>query len=1029
MVWQGYRKLHSVGAPQRGFGPAIKKGLTIVNTIPRKTFLALLGTGVATAALLSTPAYAQASAGADDDKTISADGDKDAEKVGSIVVTGSRIARPELESVSPVTTVSAEQIELTGTVTIESLINDLPNVIPGNNRSSNNAGGENFATLDLRGLGPNRTLILVDGERLAASSTNGTIDVSQVPTSLIQRIDVVTGGASAVYGSDAIAGVINFILKQDYEGAEVTGQVGVAEAGVGFNFNVQGLIGGNFADGRGNVTLSASYYDRDPVSQGRFGYSRVSAALATENGQLIVADNPSDVSNPANIVASGGSGTNPFGSAIALSGNGFRNLGTLLPATFTNANTDCNDATPGVTVNSGTVTFNNNGQLTPNAGGGLCRIPVGNSSRFNFAPLNFLQIPFNRLNLAGTARYELDDKTVAKIYTTYARSEGVVNLAPTPAAGGTGFIIPADSPLIPADLRIALNSRVNPNGAFQFNRRFFETGPRIGTNTNQSYQIRGIVEREISDKWSANLVASYGRTDFTSTNVGNINRTAVEAGLNGCKTAGIAGSGFGVPEGCVPVNIFGLGTLTPAMVKFIQTNTTDLSRFEQVRAAVNVNGALFSIVEGDPVAVAFGAEVRKDTGSSTPDDAKIRGEIIGFNQQNALAGRINVKEVYGEIRIPVLGGGSFPDLLAFEGGARYSDYSTVGGLFNYKLGVEFAPIAAIKFRGAFNRAARAPSVFELFQNGDQGFPTYLDPCNTSPNAPSAATLAICRASAPGFDFTGFNQNNTQVQAFAFGNPNLSEEKAETYTVGVVFAPRSFPLGKFSATVDAYDIKIENLNASQGSGFFIRDCYTNNNPQSCARIVRNPSTGQIDRINTTRINSTDALRTKGIDVGVNWAIPLEDLVGLGGRLRIAELFTYVDTFKQGDTEFAGKTFDGIGGTTSKYASTLTVAYEEEKFTGQVRWVYKQGGNQEDALFGNATDAGFTTPKIPDLNVFDLSLRYKVSDHFTTTFIVENFTNKFPPQTATGTFEQANTNASFYEPYLLGRSFTMQATVKF
>ena len=996
-----------------------------MNTTPRKTFLALLCTGVASAALFSSPAFAQTTAAED---AVGADGEE-ASTGGSIIVTGSRIARPDLESVSPVTTVGAEQIELTGTVTIESLINDLPNVIPGNNRSSNNSGGENFATLDLRGLGPQRTLILVDGERLSASSTSGVVDVSQIPTSLISRVDVVTGGASAVYGSDAMAGVINFILKQDYEGAEMTGQVGIAERGVGFNFNVQGLIGGNFADGRGNVTISASYFDRDAVSQGRFGYSRVSGALAVENGQLIVADDPSDVSSPANIIFPGGSGTNPFGSAQALSGNPFRNLGTLLPATFTNANTDCNAATPGVTVNSGTLSFNTQGQLIPNQGGGLCAIPVNGSSRFNFAPSNFLSIPFNRLNLAGTARYELDDNTVAKLYTTYARSEGMINLAPTPAAAGTGFIIPADSPLIPADLRIALNSRLNPNAPFQFNRRFFETGPRVGTFTNQSYQIRGIVERQISDKWSANAVASYGRTDFTSKGVGNINRTAVEAGLNGCRTGGTANPGFGVPQGCVPVNIFGFGALTPAMVSFIQTDTVDLDRFEQVRGAINVNGALFDIVEGNPVAVAFGAEVRKDTGSSTPDDAKIRGEIIGFNQANALAGTINVKEVYGEIRIPLLGGGSFPDLLAFEGGARYSDYSTVGGLFNYKLGVEFAPIEAIKFRGAYNKAARAPSVFELFQNGDQGFPTYVDPCNTAPNPPSAAVLAVCRAQAPGFDFTGFQQSNTQVQAFAFGNPSLSEERAETYTAGVVLAPRTFPLGKFSATVDYYDIKITNLNAVQGSAFFINDCYNNNNAQSCARIQRNAATGQIDAISTTRLNSDNTLRTKGIDVGLNWVIGMDELFGGEGRIRISELFTYVDSYKVGATEFVGKTFDGIGGTTSKYASTLTVAYEGERFTGQVRWVYKSGGNQDDALFGNDDDAGFNTPRIPDLNAIDVSLRYKVSDNFSTTFIIENITNKLPPQTGTGSFEQANSNVSFYEPYLLGRSFTVQATVKF
>ena len=1002
-----------------------------MNTTPRKTFLALLGTGVASAALFSSPAFAQEAVDCKVDPQNPQCVDE-ADKGGSIVVTGSRIARPELESVSPVTTVSAEQIELTGTVTIESLINDLPNVIPGNNRTSNNSGGESFATLDLRGLGPNRTLILVDGERLAASSTTGVVDVSQVPTSLIQRIDVVTGGASAVYGSDAIAGVINFILKQDYEGAEVTGQVGVAEVGVGFNFNVQGLIGGNFADGRGNVTLSASYYDRDSVGQGRFGYSRVSAALAVENGQLVVADDPSDFTgNPLAagvIVNSGGSGTNPFGSVIAQAGNGFRNLGTLLPATFTNANTDCNAATPGVTVNSGTLTFNDAGQLIPNASQGYCRIPVNNSSRFNFAPLNFLSIPFNRLNLAGTARYELDDNTVFKLYTTYARSEAVVNLAPTPAANDTGFVIPADSPLIPADLRIALNSRVNPAAPFNYNRRFFETGARIGTFTNQSYQIRGIVERQISDKWSANGVLSYGRTDFVSRNQGNINRTAVEAGLNGCRTAAGAVAGFGVPQGCVPVNIFGKNTLTPAMVAFVQTDTVDLDKFEQVRGAINVNGALFDIVENDPVAVAFGAEVRKETGSSVPDDAKRRGEIIGFNQANPLAGSIDVREVYGEIRIPVLGGGSFPDLLAFEGGARYSDYSTVGGLFNYKLGVEFAPIEAIKFRGAYNKAARAPAVFELFQNGDQGFPSYIDPCRSG--AATAQALTICRAQAPGFDFTGFQPANTQVQAFAFGNPDLAEERAETYTAGVVFAPRSFPLGKFTATVDYYDIKITNLNTVLGASFFLNDCYNNNVASSCARIIRSSATGDITSISTTRLNSNDNnLRTKGIDTQLKWVIPMDELFGGEGRIRIDELFTYVDSYKIGATDFVDKAFNGIGGVTSKYASTLTGAYEGERFTGQVRWIYKSGGSQDDALFGNDADAGFNTPRIPDLSVFDLSLRYKVSDHFSTTFIVENVFDKFPPQTGTGTLEQSNTNVSFYEPYILGRTFTMQATVKF
>lgn len=984
----------------------------------KKTTLSALKAGAAPLvlglSLISTGAFAQ------DTKS----GDEEAATSEAIIVTGSRIPRVEIESVSPVTTVGAEQIELTGTVTVESLINDLPQVIPGNNRTSNNSGGENFATLDLRGLGPQRTLILVDGERLAASSTSGVTDVSQIPTGLIQRVDVVTGGATAVYGSDAMAGVINFVLKKDYEGFEITAQTGVSEGGKGFNFNVQGLIGGNFADGRGNITLSASYYDRDGVGQGEFDYSRISAALGLDaNNRLVVVDDPSDVPGASSIVFAGGSGTNPYGTVVSSSSNPFRNLSTLLPATFGAANTDCNTATAGVAVNAGSLSFDNQGRLIPQATSGFCQIPVANSSRFNYAPLNLLQLPFNRLNLATTARYELSDSITTNVYATYARSQSTVNLAPTPAAGSTGFVIPADSPLIPADLAIALASRPNPTASFSYNRRFNETGARIGYNENNSFQIRNITDFKLSDSWNASTVLSYGRTDFDSQNIGNINRTAVEAGLNGCRTAAGAPAGFGVPEGCIPVNIFGLNTLTPAMVKFIQTNTTDTATFEQVRAALNLNGTLMEVVEGDPIGVALGAEVRKDSGASTPDDAKIRGEIIGFNQQNALAGEINVKEFYGEVRLPLLGRSGGGTLLSLEAGARYSDYSTVGGLFNYKFGAELQPLDWVKLRGSYNRAARAPAVFELFQNGDQGFPSYIDPCNDTASR-TAAILARCQAQAPGFNFTGFQQNNSQLQAFAFGNPDLKEERAETWTVGTVLTPGQVLGGNLTATIDYYNIKITQLNQALGSSYFLLDCYTNAVASSCARIARNASTGQIDRVSTTRLNSDNTLATSGIDVALKWSTPFA-----GGRLRIDDLFTYVDSYKLGGTEFVDKAFDGIGGVTSRYANTLTVAYDKGKFTGQARWVYKRGGTQYDALFGEDADTGFITPRIPDLHSVDLSARYRVTDNVSMSLIVDNVLNKLPPQTATGTFEQANTNVSFYEPYLLGRGWTIQATVRF
>ena len=986
----------------------------------RKTSILKAGTAPIALGLMlaAVPAYAQ-------DQTES---EEAAEEPGQILVTGSRIARPDLESASPVASVTGETISLTGTLTLEELINDLPQVIPGNNRTSNNSGGESFATLDLRGLGPNRTLILVDGERIAPSSTTGAIDISQIPTALIKRVDVVTGGATAVYGSDAIAGVVNFVLKDDFEGLELVAQNEISQDGTGYNFAVQGTFGGNFDEGRGNIAVAVQYYDRDAVGQGRYDYSRTSGSLGLVNNTLVVVDDPSDLRGPDDgVIFAGGSATNPFGTVVNNANNPFQNLSTNpnVGPNFVGFDNDCNPATAGTNVNGGNLSFDAAGNLRPNSTGGLCAISVGNSSRYSFNDQNFLLIPFDRLNISTIGSYEFSDKTSAKLFVSYAKTTSVVNLAPTPAAGGTGFTVPFDSPFIPADLAAALATRPNPTAPFAFNRRFNETGPRVGTNESQQLQARVIVNHELSKDWNVSAVTSFGRTDFDTYSVGNINSVATNQGLNGCRNSAGVVNGVGILPGCVAVDIFGFNTLTPEQVTFLQTDTYDFSEFEQVRAAVNLTGTLFEL-PGGPAGVAVGAEYRKDTGLSVPDDAKQRGEIIGFNASQPIAGSINVKEVYGEIRLPVLGGDGFPDLLAFEAGARYSDYSSVGNLFNYKFAVEFAPIELIRFRGTYNKAARAPSVFELFQNGDQGFPGYSDPCN---QINAARNTAFCQAqfTANGANpslVTGFAQNNQQVQAFAFGNPGLSEEEAETFTVGAVIAPSDFPLGNFSLTVDYYDITLSNRIAAQGAQFFLNQCYNQQLTSACDRVVRSAVDGQVISVNTTLVNGDTDLKTSGIDVGLNWSFPL-----FAGNLSIQELLTWVDSYDVAGTEFVDTADAGLGAITSEWASTLQVLYRQERFSGQVRWVYKSGGDQSGALFGPDEDTGFITPRVPDLHVVDLSLRYDISDKFSLTGIINNVLDELPPQTAVGTFEQSNTNVSFYSPLILGRTFTVQATVTF
>jgi iron complex outermembrane recepter protein len=949
-------------------------------------------------ALISTPSFAQdATAAAADEETA-------AEDTGAgIIVTGSRIARPNLEAPSPVTVVNAEQIELTGTTTVETLLNELPQVIPGNTRVSNNSGGENFSTIDLRGLGPGRTLVLLDGERLPASSTTGVTDIAQIPTGLISRVDVVTGGASAVYGSDAMAGVINFILKKDYQGVEFTAQNSVSQDGTGNAFNVSGMVGGNFGDGKGNMTFYGSFTNRSSVSQARYPYSAVSAAVyfPSENatgqyGIPYVVDSPSDIQNTPgwtqNVGLGGGSATPPWGWIANNGANPFQNLSIALPNTFGagKTDTDCNTATPGAAVNGGNLSWNDAGQLSPRNAAGQCAIPLRStgSTRYNYGPLNYLVTPADRMTLTTLGHYDFSDATRLKVYASYTNANQQVALAPTPAGASTAITVPYNSPLIPADLRAALNSRPDPTGSFILNRRFSETGPRIGDFKTDSKNIRGILEHDIDDNWKVNFIAAFGRIDNTVRNQGNIRRSAVNQGLAGCP----AGSG----PGCVPINLFGPNTLTPAMLSFVALATTDSQSFEQLRAATNITGSIGEL-PGGPIGVAIGAEYRKDTGNSFVDDAKRTGDII------------------------------------VGAGARYSDYSSVGGLFNWKAEAEFTPISAVKFRASYNRAARAPNVFELFQNGDQGFPSYTDPCAAS-NVGRDTAFCIAQG-IPAALIPGFAASNTQTQAYAFGNQTLSEEKAETWTAGAVLNFNELLGINLTATADYYNIKLTDRVAAQGAQFFIGQCYTGRLASACSRITRNPVTGQIDSVNTTVVNSDTPLTTSGIDVGLDWSTEV-----MGGKLYISDVLTFVEKYVLGTQDFVDTAFSGNGGVTPKWANTLTAGYTKGGTTFQARYVWKKGGKQNfpgadlDGLYPYDLATGDPLydqypDRIPDLKLLNISLRQRVGDNFEITGIVNNLLGYFPPQTTTGILEQANTNINFYDPYALGRTFTLQARIKF
>ena len=1047
----------------------VEGGYNVLNTKGISGLKSALMAGAAFAAV--GVAYAQDSSG----------------PVEKVTVTGTRLQKKDFTAISPVTTVTSQTLEQTNTTSVEKLLNDLPSLVPGNTITSNNSGGENFATIDLRGLGPGRTLVLINGQRVPGSSPTGVVDINTIPAGLIERIEVVTGGASAVYGSDALAGAVNFILKKDFEGFEVNVLAGQAERALGETRGIDALMGFSSGDGRGNITFYGSWFHREGVLQKEFDYSRTSAALLSVydsiNGVYLdvrIADHPSEYLSNAQLSAiygpgtvgfsflSGGSATPPWG-IFTSPGNQFgagattltNPLNTLIAGQFTGANTDCDLTTAGVNVSvtsalQGGVTFNSAGKLVPNHNGRRCRVPdrSAGSSRYNFAPDNFIILPAERFNLSMFGRYDIEKDLTLNIGAKYTESVTQVQLAPTPITSAVErfnvVLTPAMQTLIQtnhADFWEALQTRPIPLGDVQVNNwRSSVIGPRVGDFTSSSLQFWGDLQGEFSDTWSWNVSAAYGRTGAYEVLKNNLGRTQFIQGLRGCQdNAGLPLPGM-LP-GCVPIDIFGFegnqANFTPAMRNFLGVNTKTTTNIEQTRVTGYATGDLWNLTGAGSIAMVIGGEYRLDQVRKSVDDAQKNGDIAGFNAEQDQAGSLDVYELFTEVQVPLVADQPFFKYLGIEGGYRKSDYNSSAGVVDtYKYGAEWAPFDFIRFRGIFNSATRAPNVFELFLNGDQGFPAYTDPCQTS----NLATQAFCSFNTniqsgfvPGGLYPTFAAANSQVQAFAFGNPNLKPETSESLTYGFVFQTDDswFPLGRIRATVDKYDIEVQDFIGSRGAQTILNSCYGNlvPTPQSlidCQQIIRDSVTGQVVSVDTSVVNST-FIRTEGWDIQFDWSIVLADVFGEGipGRFSVNELYSIVDSFNVAGLELAGTTEGGIGSAIFDWKSVLTLGYALEDLNFSARWTYvpELAQTYPGGTFTAADGRLYTLlADAPAASYWDMSVQYNVLDSVRLTLSVDNVFDERPPQTVTGVLGgQANIDPQVYDP--LGRYYTLSVRTKF
>lgn len=967
-------------------------------------------------ALTALPAFAQ-------------DAADEAADAQTIVVTGSRLASPNLESASPVTVVSAAEIKSTGTTRVEDLVNSLPQVFAG--QGSNYANGASgAATLNLRGLGSERNLVLVNGRRLVPGDpTTSAADINVIPGAMVKRIDVLTGGASSVYGADAVSGVVNFVMDTKFEGFRIDGQYSfynhnndigkvvtdpLAARGYatprgmvtdGGTIDTTIAFGTAFDGGRGHISVYAGYRKVNPVLQRDRDYSACaltarSTAQVAANGQLF---------------SCGGSATSANGTIIDGASNTYQ-IGagrTLLPG-FT---------------------------------------------AYNFGPLNYYQRPDERYTAGAFAEYEVSESLKPYMEFMFMDDRTVAQIAPSGDFGNT-LSINCNNPLlgasqlgvlcapsnllvspVPGDAFITVGNVAAENAAraarnigepilqttpfnfidpttggnytrgfAQILRRNVEGGPRQDDLQHTSY--RGVLglKGDLSEAWSYDAYYQYGRTLFTETyyNDFSVNRLtrALDVVANPAGGAPICRSVLdGSDLNCVPYDIFG-NNVSQASINYLQTpgfqrgiNTTQVVS-GALTGDLGVYG-LKSPAARDGIGIAIGAEYRKETLDLKTDAAFTTGDLAGQGAPTlSVGGKFDVKEVFGELRAPLIQESFIYDL-TLTGGYRHSSYSVSNGASfstnTYKIEGEFAPIRDIRFRGGYNRAVRAPTLQDFFAPQRVALDGSGDPC-----AGFAITAADKGCLAQGLSVGQVVAANPaeQYNGLIGGNANLQPEVADTWTAGVILQPAFLP--GFSASVDWFNIKVEDAIQGIGADTIVTQCTNTADPFFCGMVKRDAS-GSLWRTSGGYVvdlpQNIGYASTKGIDVSSSYSRQLGGL----GRMNISFVGTWLDELVTYDGITVPVDCVGYHGTlcgtpNPEWRHQLRVGLDTKMGIGMsVRWRYFSSVTQDRAS-SNPNLSGATQPahlKIPAVSYFDLALTADVGDNFKFRLGANNLLDKTPP----------------------------------
>lgn len=949
-------------------------------------------------------------------------------KQAVVFVTGSRLAQTNLTTSSPVSAVTAEDVKLQGTTRVEDLVVQLPQAFAAQNSTVSN-GANGAATVSLRNLGSDRTLVLIDGKRMSYGLPNDSAaDLNLIPGQLVERVEIYTGGASAVYGSDAVAGVVNFIMKKDFEGVQLDAQYGfyqhnndydtngdlrsVVEGRAatnpsqfqipadnvddGFSKDVTATLGVSAPDDRGNITAYFSFRDNDQVLQRDRDYSACAIGGATATG-----------------FTCGGSST-------------------AFPGRFTDF------ATFDFTIDPATNAF----------------IPWnGNRDLYNFGPLNFYQRPDERYSFGTFANYRINDNAEAYANLMFIDYSSVAQIAPSGNFFSTSTLN-CDNPLLSPSQAAAIgcSGAEIASGAITdifIGRRNVEGGPRQDNISYQTYRgvigVKGDVPE--ADGWNYDVNAIYSQAtlnrvygnEFSTT---RLNR-ALDVVTNPANGSPVCRSVLnGTDSNCVPYNIFQVGGVTPEALAYVQVPLVENSTttFSSVTASVAGDLGRYGLkVPGTSsgLQVAFGAEVRRNEIERNPDISFITGDGAGQGgPTNPLQGAVNVFDVFTEASLPLLTDAPFAKELSLEFAYRYSDYSTDITADSLKLAAKWAPTDDIFFRGSYQKAARAPNVIELF--AVQGFNLFDrddDPCDASdPAGDGVAAQNACVGTAPHqLTLAQYNGGTLSSPAGQYnfiggGNPSLETEEADTFTIGFVATPSFLPGASLS--VDYYDIEIANLISTVGASLTMDLCYEEGDAAACGRINRDPATGNVWVNENGFVVDTNTniggLKTAGVDIAAAYVL---DLSGLGD-LTATVNGTYLTEYEVDPINQAFAVFDCVG----EYGNDCGTPIPEWRHRARLAWATPWGFDLAGTwrYFGAADlDSGVTTRVDSTLeaqNYIDLSGLWQARENLQVRFGVNNVLDDDPPLSASvGTTGNGNTFPQTYDA--LGRFIFVGATIDF